>query len=100
MTHLLGKSLVLTAAATWLLTAAAPVTAGPIADKNLETAVRAVLQEPEGDLTDEKLLNVYVLEAPGKSIQDLTGLEKCKNLALLKLTKNQVSDLKALKDLV
>ena len=36
----------------------------------------------------------------GKGIKDLTGLEKCKNLALLKLTKNQVADLKPLKDLV
>src|SRR4051794_17700413 len=74
--------------------------AGPFADKNLEEAVRAVLKhEPKAELTDEKLQNVYVLEAPGKEIKDLTGLEKCKNLALLKLTKNQVSDLGPLKGL-
>src|SRR5262249_26311175 len=73
--------------------------AGPIADKNLETAIRAVLQEPKGDLTDEKLNNVYVLEANGKGIKDLTGLEKCKNLADLKLAKNEITDVKALKDL-
>src|SRR4051794_10977143 len=53
--------------------------AGPFPDKNLEEAVRAVLKhEPKVELTDEKLLNVYVLEAPGKEIKDLTGLEKCK----------------------
>src|SRR5215472_12246183 len=74
--------------------------AGPFPDKNLEDAIRAVLKhEPKVELTDEKLLNVYVLEAPGKEIKDLTGLEKCKNLALLKLTKNQVSDLSPLKGL-
>src|SRR6476620_7319674 len=68
--------------------------AGPFADKNLEEAVRAVLKhEPKAELTDEKLQNVYVLEAPGKSIKDLSGLEKCKNLALLRLSKNQVRDL-------
>ena len=55
--------------------------------------------ETKTDLTDEMLLNVYVLEAPGKEIRDLTGLEKCKNLALLKLSKNKVADLKPLKDL-
>src|SRR3954462_2851631 len=66
----------------------------PFPDKNLEAAVRAVLQhDPKTDLTDEKLQNVYVLEAPGKEIRDLTGLEKCKNLALLRLSKNQVADL-------
>jgi hypothetical protein len=73
--------------------------AGPIADKSLETAIRAVLQEPKADLTDEKLANVYVLEANGKGIKDLTGLEKCKNLADLKLAKNEITDIKALKDL-
>jgi Leucine-rich repeat (LRR) protein len=73
--------------------------AGPIADKNLEAAIRAVLQEPKADLTDEKLNNVYILEADGKGIKDLTGLEKCKNLAQFKAAKNEISDLKALKDL-
>src|SRR4051794_20608246 len=76
------------------------VLAGPFADKNLEEAVRAVLKhEPKAELTDEKLQNVYVLEAPGKEIKDLSGLEKCKNLALLKLTKNQISDIGPLKGL-
>src|SRR5436853_618994 len=74
--------------------------AGPFTDKNLEDAVRAVLKhEPKVELTDEKLQNVYILEAPGKEIKELTGLEKCKNLALLKLSKSQVSDLSPLKDL-
>ena len=54
----------------------------PFPDKNLEAAIRGVLRhETKTDLTDEMLLNVYVLEAPGKEIRDLTGLEKCKNLA-------------------
>src|SRR5262249_39834317 len=83
-----------------LLTQAATARAAtPIPDKNLETAVRAVLQQPKADMTDEKLNNVYVLEASGKEIKDLTGLEKCKNLSLLRLTKNQVADLKPLQGL-
>jgi len=71
----------------------------PFPDKNLEAAVRAVLHEPSGELTEEKLNNVYLLEASGKSIRDLTGIEKCKNLALIRLTNNQVSNIQPLKDL-
>ena len=78
-----------------------PALAGPpFPDKNLEAAIRDVLKhEPKVELTDEKLLDIYFLEAPGKEIKDLTGLEKCKNLALIKLTKNKISDSKPLKDL-
>ncbi len=72
----------------------------PFPDKNLEAAIREVLKhEPKVELTDEKLQDVYFLEAPGKEIKDLTGLEKCKNLTLIKLSKNKISDLKPLKDL-
>ena len=72
----------------------------PFPDKNLEAAIRDVLKhEPKVALTDEKLLDIYFLEAPGKEIKDLKGLEKCKNLALIKLTKNKISDLSPLKDL-
>lgn len=60
--------------------------ASPFPDKNLEAAIRDVLKhEPKVELTDEKLQNVYFLDASGKDIKDLTGLEKCKNLAELKL---------------
>src|SRR5581483_1986009 len=75
------------------------IQAAPFNDKNLETAVRAVLQNPKGDLTDELLRNVYILDASGKSIKDLTGLEKCRNLASIKLSNNQIADLSALKEL-
>ncbi len=76
--------------------------ASPFPDKNLEAAIREVLKhEPKNfELTDEKLLNVYILHAEGKGIKDLTGLEKCKNLAEIRLTKNQISDIKPLKDLI
>src|SRR5260370_37186288 len=71
----------------------------PFPDKNLEAAVRAVLHEPSGELSEEKLNNVYLLEASGKSIRDLTGIEKGKNLALIRLTNNQVNNIQPLKDL-
>src|SRR2546421_10558163 len=76
--------------------------AGPvkIPDKNLEAALRAVLRDAKGDLTEAQLAaNVFILEAKGKKIADLTGLEKCKNLQLLNLADNEVADLTPLKDL-
>ena len=83
-----------------LLFARTVMAGSPFPDKNLEDAVRSVLKhEPNVELTDEKLQNVYILDATGKKIKDLTGLEKCKNLAEIKLAKNQISDLKPLKDL-
>jgi internalin A len=69
-------------------------------DKNLEAALRAVLHEPQKELTDEHYNRVYVLDAVGKGIKDLTGLEKCKNLRSLRLTKNQISDVKPLAGLI
>jgi uncharacterized protein (TIGR03067 family) len=70
----------------------------PIPDKNLEAAVREVLHEPKGDLTDEKLKNLFVLKSSGKKIASLAGLEKCKNLAELKLSNNQITDVAPLRD--
>src|SRR5437868_13913598 len=71
-----------------------------IPDKNLEAALRAVLRDAKGDLTEAQLAsNVFILEAKGKKIADLTGLEKCKNLQLLNLADNEVADLTPLKDL-
>jgi Leucine-rich repeat (LRR) protein len=87
--------------ACFTITAAAQ-SASPIADKNLDAAIRAVLFDPKGDLTDEMLKNVFVLNAsgkPGKEIKDLTGLEKCINLAEFKASNNQITDLKPMKGL-
>jgi len=71
----------------------------PFADKNLETAVREMLHEPQAELNEEKLNNLFFLHANGKSIRDLTGLEKCKNLAEIRLADNQIANLTPLKDL-
>jgi Leucine-rich repeat (LRR) protein len=74
--------------------------AAPFTDKNLETAVREAIKETKKNaLTDADLARLFVLDASGKGIKDLTGLEKCKNLAEVKLANNQIVDLKPLKDL-
>jgi len=77
-----------------------PPPAAPVfADKNLAAAVRAVLQHTSGAFSDANLANVYFLEASGAHITSLKGLEKCKNLAQLKLTHNEIADLAPLKEL-
>src|SRR5437763_16465932 len=75
--------------------------AGPvkIPDKGLEEALKKVLLEQKEGLTDENMVNVFVLEASKKGIKDLSGLEKCNNLAQLRVNENEISDLKPIKNL-
>src|SRR2546421_11307691 len=68
-------------------------------DKNLEAAVQAALRLAKPEFKDDDLAKLSVLHVDGKNIKDLTGLEKCKGLAEIRLAKNQVSDLKPLKDM-
>jgi len=76
--------------------------ASPFPDKNLELAVRALIfekRDPNTELTDEDLKKVFILEAKGKGIKDLAGLEKCTNLQLVNFSKNEITDVAALKGL-
>lgn len=78
-----------------------PISAA-IPDKKLEAALRSVIfdkKDSTAELTDDDLKKVFVLEARGKGISDLTGLEKCINLQLLNLAKNEVKDVTAVKSL-
>lgn len=71
----------------------------PFTDKNLEAVVKEELKHSKGELSDSNLANVYFLNASGKKITNLKGLEKCPNLAELNLANNQITDLTPLKDL-
>lgn len=76
--------------------------AAAIPDKKLEAALRSVIFDKKNstdELTDDDLKKVFVLEAKGKGITDLTGLEKCVNLQLLNLAKNEIKDVTAVKSL-
>src|SRR5690606_21510137 len=69
-------------------------------DQNLEAAVRDVLKKSDKDaLAEADLKNVYILKAQDSKIADLTGLEKCTNLAELNLAQNEIKDLKPLGEL-
>src|SRR5262249_7034204 len=83
----MGRAIVTVVAVAW---ASGPLGAGgkggvAIPDKNLEAALRGYLFEAKGELTEAMLANLSVLEAKGKKIANLAGLEKCKNLALINL---------------
>ena len=84
------------------LTAPCVALAQVIPDKNLEAAVRKyVFEKKDNDkpITEADLRNVFVLEAKGKKIKDLAGLQHCANLSLFDLENNEVSDLTPLRDL-
>src|SRR6266568_6750974 len=71
-------------------------------DKNLEAAVRSVIfekKDTDAEITDDDLKKVFVLEAKGKGIKDLSGMEKCVNLLQLNAAKNEISDVSPLKDI-
>ena len=63
-------------------------------DANLRNAVRAALHlNANQPLTQQKLLNLTVLNAPRLGITDLTGLEYATNLRTLSVGGNQIHDL-------
>ncbi|MEE2963160.1 MAG: protein kinase [Acidobacteriota bacterium] len=66
-------------------------------DTNLEAAVREALGQADGPLTRRDLETLTELdaelEAEGREIQELTGLEYCGNLTWLNLDNNQITDL-------
>jgi hypothetical protein len=82
-----------------LLAVAPAANAATFPDKNLAAAVQAELKLAKPEFKDEDLARLSILHATGKSIKDLTGLEKCKSLLEIRMDKNQISNLKPLKDL-
>jgi len=82
-----------------LLLAASSFAASPFKDKALEAAVQAALRLPKPDFKDDDLAKLSILDASGKKIKDLTGLEKCKGLAGITLAKNEIVSVAPLKDM-
>jgi Leucine-rich repeat (LRR) protein len=71
-------------------------------DKNLEQVIRTILRKKteSEEIKAADLKNIYFLRARGKKIADLSGLEKCTNLASVLLPDNEISDLTPLAGLV
>src|SRR5207245_298309 len=63
-------------------------------DKNLEAAVRKfVFEKRDNDkpITEADVVSLSTINGSGGQIKNLAGLEKCKSLASLDLSKNQIS---------
>jgi Leucine-rich repeat (LRR) protein len=70
------------------------------ADPNLEEAVREALGKPDGPLYVTDLGLLSTLNASGRDIEDLRGIEDCVNLISLVLEYNNISDIQPLSALV
>ena len=64
-----------------------------VPDPGLNTAIRDALQKPAGPLTSQDLLGLAVLNASGRNITNLQGLEFAHNLTSLNLRSNHFTNL-------
>ena len=65
-------------------------------DANLEAAIRGAIYKLEGPIYRSNLEALTTLDALGRGILDLTGLEHCVNLDWLALQANSISDISPL----
>jgi internalin A len=85
-----------------VLAAGQTASAGIFPDKNLETVIKEILKKKQIDkpeIEEADLKTIFFLEADKKGIKDLTGLEKCTNLASVKLPSNEIESIQALAEL-
>jgi len=68
-------------------------------DQRLEKLIRDVIEKPEGDIYESDVLEITNLNAEGKGIKDIEGLQYFKNLWALDLTNNRIKDISAVSDL-
>jgi hypothetical protein len=68
-------------------------------DPGLEAAIREAIQKPSGPIFASDLEGLTSLDASGRSIADLSGIENCVNLAELNLNSNRIADISLLSDL-
>jgi internalin A len=99
------KRLALSAALGSLMCFVATASAADVVfpDPNLDTVIREILKKKQIDkldkskpITEDDVATIFFLEAPKRGIENLSGLEKCRNLALVKLTGNKIKDVSPL----
>ncbi len=66
------------------------------ADANLEAAVREAIEKEEGPIYAHEVAGLTLLNADGRSISDLSGLEYATGLTELYLWNNEISDISSL----
>src|SRR5438046_2854889 len=96
------------AVAGWLCSVTAAMAADvAFPDPNLDTGIREILKKKQIDkldkakpITEDDLATIFFLEAPKRGIENLAGLDKCRNLALIKLTGNTIKDVTPISECV
>ena len=68
-------------------------------DKNLQTAVSETLNISVSNITKKDMLSLEYLDATGKGISNITGLEYASNVMNIQLYDNQISDVTPLQNL-
>ena len=63
-----------------------------VPDPGLNAAIREVLQKPAGPLTENDMLNLTVLSACCRGINSIQGLETARNLTILDLHSNSLTN--------
>jgi len=64
-----------------------------IPDADFEALIREILEKPNGDLTNSELATITTMRHRNGNINDLTGIEYCKNLGTIDLYKNNIIDI-------
>src|SRR5215475_12343818 len=63
-----------------------------IPDAGLDAAIRAALQKPVGPLTVPDMLSLTNLNATNRNIRSIEGLETARNLSVLELKNNALTN--------
>jgi len=69
------------------------------ADAGLEAAIRETVGKPTGDVVDTDLAGITFLDARGRGITTLEGIQYCVDLEWLDLSDNEIIDINALSSL-
>ncbi len=69
-------------------------------DSNFEALIREELEIPERDITNQDMWKIKTLIGVGRNISNITGIEYCSGLQLLKIRDNNISDIGPLRDLI
>jgi PKD repeat protein len=64
-------------------------------DPGLEAAIRDAIGKPTGDIQDTDLAGLTYLDAIGRSISNLEGIQYCTDLTDLNLANNHIADISA-----
>ena len=69
-------------------------------DPNFEALVREELGILTRDITNQDMWKIKELDGASRNISDLTGIEFCSGLSILRMQDNNISDLEPLSELV